>query len=49
VFTSTDSGDFIETGTGFLTSLNASGSVGDKITYSFEIQGSGVITTSTVS
>ena len=49
IFTSTDSGDFIETGTGFLTSLNASGSVGDKITYSFEIQGSGVITTSNVS
>lgn len=48
VFTSTDVDDFLETGTGFLTSLSASGSVGDKITYSFEIQGTGAIVTTTV-
>lgn len=45
VFQGTDSGDFIETGTGFLTSLDGSGSVGDKGSFSFEIQGTGVIAT----
>jgi len=48
VFQGTDSGDFIETGTGFLTSLDGSGSLGDKGSYSFEIQGTGSIVTTTL-
>jgi len=45
VFQGTDSGDFIETGTGFLTSLDGSGQLGDKGSFSFEIQGDGAIVT----
>jgi len=48
VFQGTDSGDFIETGTGFLTSLDGSGSLGDKGSFSFEIQGTGSIATTTL-
>ncbi len=48
VFTGTDVGDFIETGTGFLTTLDGSGSVGDKGSFSFEIQGTGAIVTTQI-
>lgn len=48
IFQGTDTGDFIETGTGVLTSLDMSGSLGDKITYSFEIQGTAAIVTTQI-
>lgn len=48
VFTATDSGDFIETGTGFLTNLTTTGSLGGIETFTFEIKGSGAIATTTV-
>lgn len=43
------SGDTYFTGTGIITSMAVSGSVGEMITASFEVQGSGDLTESTVS
>ena len=48
IMSSTDTGDWIETGNAFLVSLKMSGSVGDKITFSGELEGTGALTTSQV-
>lgn len=45
VFQGSESGDFIETGTGFLTSLDGSGALGGAATFSYEIRGTGAIVT----
>ena len=47
--TSTDSGDWVETGTAIITSLKMSGTTGDKVTYSGDLQGSGSLVTSAIS
>ena len=49
VFQATDTGDFIETGTGFLTSMVSTGSVGGIETFTFEIRGTGAIATTQLS
>lgn len=49
VFQGTDTGDLILTGTGILVSLDGSGSVGDKASYSFEITGDGAIVPTAIS
>lgn len=46
---STESGDQYFTGSAFITSFKESGSVGDAITYSIELQGTGALTLATVS
>ena len=47
VTTATDDDNY-ESGSAFLTSLRASGSVGDKVTYSGTLEGTGGLTTGTV-
>lgn len=46
--TTTTASDKFESGSAFLTSLRASGSVGDKVTYSGTFEGTGGLTTGTV-
>jgi len=46
---STESGDTYQHGSGYLTALDLSGSVGDKVTYSGSIEGTSTLSTGTVS
>ena len=49
IFQGTDTGDSVETGTGFLTSMVSTGSVGGIETFTFEIRGVGAIATTQLS